>query len=107
VLLTAIGGIIMVLNRDGSDQPPPVSITRPTPHRRPSSRRRPRPTRRPPLLRRTTRSPRRATREGSSRPAGSIWATGSVSPRPAAGRCRRPARESRSSATARASSWVR
>jgi hypothetical protein len=27
VLLAAIGGIIMVLNRNGSDQPPPVSIT--------------------------------------------------------------------------------
>ena len=27
MLLTAIGGIIMVLNRDSSDQPPPVSIT--------------------------------------------------------------------------------
>ena len=27
VLLAAIGGIIMVLNRDSSDQPPPVSIT--------------------------------------------------------------------------------
>ena len=27
MLLAAIGGIIMVLNRDSSDQPPPVSIT--------------------------------------------------------------------------------
>lgn len=85
VLLAAIGGIIMVLNRDGDDGPPPVSIT-PTEAAPPTAQPTPRPSDPPTSSSTPTDGPEPTPSDTGSPPAGDALDLGSgISLTPAGG----------------------